>query len=295
LVPLPLTKALEIDFDGVRENIDFLTDSGVHGVIALGSMGEFFQVSSEEFRRVVDTVTDAASGKLACTIGCSYQNSAESVRRTRYAEDAGADGAMIMVPYYLPLTPEEAFEHYRIIDESVEEIQIMVYNFPPASRVNITPELWERLVTLNSIKAVKESNSDIFHVTRLLSRFKSRISVLAGSEAWLLPESLLGARGVTSIFGVGLPELVLEFYNACGGHDFDKAITMHNSFVEASWFINPYNEVAWLKALAELCGRKAGPPMPPYSALGEVERDLLRRWLERTKVERVMSLPKRVE
>jgi len=278
LVPLPTKPDYSIDFAGIKENIRYLADAGVHGVIALGSTGEFFQLSAVEFDKVVDATVKAAAGDLACTIGCSYQNLAECVRRMKYAEKAGADGAMIMVPYYLPVTQEAALDFYRRVDEQADGIQVMVYNFPPASRINIAPETWEELLKLPSIKAVKESNSDIFHVSRVLSRVRSRVNVLAGSEAWMLPETPLGAVGVTSIFGTGLPELVLEFYEACRRGDYKKAVPMHTAFAEASWFITPFNEVAWVKGLAEICGRKAGPPRPPYAKLGPEETKFLKKW-----------------
>ena len=264
---------------GMRDNIRHLIKAGVQGIIALGSTGEFFQLSDSEFNEVVDNVVDAVDGKIACTIGCSFQNLPESIRRTEYAESAGADAAMVMVPYYLPVSQEAALKFYQNLDRAVKDILIMAYNFPPASRINLAPELWEELLKLPSIRAIKESNSDIFHVSRVLNRISSKVTVLAGSEAWLLPESQLGAKGVTSIFGTGLPELVLEHYRACKGGDMKRAVPLHMAFAEASWFITPYNEVAWVKGLAGICGRPAGPPRPPYEPLSSVHQRFLRRWV----------------
>ncbi len=283
MVPLPMKKDYSLDLEGMRDNINFLIEAGAHGIITLGSMGEFFQLSPSEFDGLVDVVADATHGKITCTVGTSYQNLTECVRRTKYAENAGIDGAMIMVPYYLPLTQDEAFEYYRLVDEQVDDIQVVVYNFTPASRINVTPELWRKLVALESVTAVKESNAEIFHVSRVLESFGSRINVLAGSDAWLLPESILGAKGVTSIFASAFPSFVLEFYEACRKRDFEKAVPMHNAFVNATWPINPYNEVAWLKAINELAGRKAGPPRPPYFPLGGEELANLSRWVQDTR------------
>jgi 4-hydroxy-tetrahydrodipicolinate synthase len=279
LIPLVTKRDNSIDFIGMRDNIQHLIEAGVHGVIALGSTGEFFQLSSSEFDQVVDQVVEAVDGKIACTIGCSYQNLPEAVRRTKHAEDAGADAAMLMVPYYLPVSQEEALKFYQELDRAVKDMQIMAYNFPPASRINLPPELWEELLKLPSIRAVKESNSDIFHVSRVLSRIASKVNVLAGSEAWLLPEFPLGAKGVTSIFGTGLPEMVLEHYRACKAGDLKKAVPLHNAFAEASWFITPFNEVAWVKGLASICGRPAGPPRPPYEPLSSDHTKFLKEWV----------------
>lgn len=260
--------------------IESLSESkSVDGVVALGSMGEFYAVNRTEFERIAKTIISAASGRLTTVIGCSFQNLGECLYRTKYAEDTGFDGAMIMPPYYLNVNSEEALKHYQAVDRTSRKIQIMAYNFPPASKFNINPEFWKKLVTLDSVKAVKESNGDLFHITRVLSEFGDRVNVFAGSEAWLLPMSCLGAKGVVSIFGSSLPEYVRRFYDACFGKNISVSARMHKSFVEASWFIDLYNEVAWLKDLNEICGWKVGAPRPPYSRLSRKQHELLKAWV----------------
>lgn len=283
LLPLPTNTNQQIDFDLLRNNITYLSDSGVQGVIALGSMGEFYSVTSKEFDNVVDVVVDSTRDKIASVIGCSYQNFNECVRRTKYAENAGADGAMVMPSYYLDVNLNEAFNFYQVLDQSISDIQIMVYNFPPASKINITPELWDDLISLNSIKAVKESNGDLNHITRILTKHRNRVNVFAGSEMWTLPMSLLGSKGVVSIFGPGLPKFVVNFYKNCINKNLDDAIIMHRLFVEAGFFINTNNEVGWLKALAEICGQNSGHPRFPYSPLSNEEYELLSDWVSSLK------------
>ena len=159
----------------------------------------------------------------------------------------------------------------------------MVYNFPPASKINITPELWDDLISLNSIKAVKESNGDLNHITRILTKHRNRVNVFAGSEMWTLPMSLLGSKGVVSIFGPGLPKFVVNFYKNCINKNLDDAIIMHRLFVESGFFINTNNEVGWLKALAEICGQNSGHPRFPYSPLSNEEYELLSDWVSSLK------------
>jgi len=282
LIPLPMKKG-ELDMAGMRENIESLENTGVSGVIALGSMGEFFQISADEFDNVVDCVVDSTRGKMTSVIGTSYQNLNECLRRTKYADDAGADGAMVMPPYYLNVTPKEAILHYQALDREIKNIRIMAYNFPPASKINLSVEMWSELLKLDSITAVKESNSDMFHLTRVLGKIGSKVNVLAGSESWLLLASLLGANGVTSNIGIGFPELVAEYFDACKTRKLERAVQLHKLFVEATWFISSYNEAAWLKAFAELCGKKAGEPRLPYLPLDGENYKRLESWVSKVK------------
>ena len=139
--------------------------AGFDGYVAFGCMGEFYAPSDEEWKKFVDVATDATK-KIASVFGTTFQNTAECIRRTKYAEDAGADGVMIGPPYVVPATFEAALDHFRRVNDSVDEIQIMAYNNPGSFRFNMTPEFWDELMKLDRIKAVKESNGEVVHRTR---------------------------------------------------------------------------------------------------------------------------------
>ena len=279
LMPFVIRKNQELDLEGLTENIEFLSESDVHGFIAFGCMGEFYAPSPEEFNKVVDVAVDA-SGRLATVFGATFQNTKESIRRAKYAEDAGADGVMVAPPYVINPTLETALEHYRLINESIEEIQIMAYNYPPLARdLNMTPEFWDDLIKMDRIKALKESNGDTIHRSRVISKIADRINVFSGGEAWFFADSLLGAKGIVSLFGIAVPKAVLALHNACKHRDMDRAIELHRAFSELSSYITSYNEVAFLKATAEIGGRKAGPPRSPYPQLDAKIYEVLKEFL----------------
>jgi len=283
LMPFVIKNNQEIDFEGLKANLQFLNEAGVQGFIAFGCMGEFYAPSEEEFNKFVDVAVDSA-GKLASVFGATFQNTKESIRRAKYAEDAGADGVMIASPYVINPTLEVAYEHYRLINEAVDEIQIMAYNYPPLTRgLNMTPEFWDKLLTLDRIKAVKESNTDIIHRCRLLYKIADKINVFSGGEGWFFPDGILGAKGIVSLFGMAVPKQVLALYKACRDKDIDKAVKLHKKFVEAQNLITAENEVAFLKATTELGGNKAGPPRAPYPPLDKETYEKLKRLLEEIK------------
>ena len=294
LVPTVYKKNFELDTQGLRENIEFLAESGIHGIGTNGSVGEFYQTPFQEFKKIVDIGVEAA-GKSMYMAGCNWQNTHECIRRAKYAEDAGADTVMIVPPYYMgsPACPqEEIYEHYRAVHDETEEIQILVYNNPTLSKANVTPDLWDKLVKLERIVAVKESVTSVEQMSELIRRHGKRINVLGGYEAQLLPLMLMGGKGTIAIWGLARPKLVLEFYKACveaktSSNALEKAVRIHMSFTEEAWRVNTatareeFAWVAYFKGLNEVAGRKAGPPRLPYRSLPQEFRNETKKWLER--------------
>jgi 4-hydroxy-tetrahydrodipicolinate synthase len=273
-MPFVLTQNFELDLEGLKSNIKGYERAGFDGFVAFGCMGEFYAPTYDEWTKVVDTAV-ADVDKLACVFGTTFHNTDECIRRTKYAEDAGADGVMIGAPYLIPVTFEVALDHFRRVNDSVDEIQIMAYNNPSSFRFNMTSEFWDKLMELDRVKAVKESNGDVVHRTRVVSHISDRINVFPGGENWLLGDSLLGSKGIVSVVGPGAPEATRTFYDACMRRDLDKAIPFHVKFTELYREMTSQNEVAWFKACAELGGFKAGPPRPPYASLDpRIRRDL---------------------
>jgi 4-hydroxy-tetrahydrodipicolinate synthase len=268
LMPFVLKQNQELDLDGLRTNILEYENRGFDGYVAFGCMGEFYAPTFEEFKQVVDTAVDSSS-KLTCVFGTTYHNTKECIQRTKYAEDAGADGVMIGLPYLIPCTPKAAFEHFRQVNEAAENIQVMAYNNPFSFRFNMTADFWDKLLQLDRIKAVKESSFDVLHRIRVISHISNRINVFAGGEFWLLADSLLGANGIVSMAGPGVPKATLELYDACMKRDLERALPLHTRFANLFRNLTSENEVAWLKACAEYGGLRAGPPRAPYPVLDE--------------------------
>jgi 4-hydroxy-tetrahydrodipicolinate synthase len=266
LMPFVLSTKQELDLEGLKSNIASYEEAGFDGYVAFGCMGEFYAPSDEEFKKVVDIAVDATQ-KIACVFGTTFHNTAECIRRTKYVEDAGGDGVMIGLPYLIPCTSEAAYEHYRLVNEAANDVQIMAYNNPGSFRFNMTPDFWNKLMELDRIKAVKESNGEVVHRTRVVNHISKRINVFAGGENWALGDALVGGNSLVSVVGPGTPKGTLAFFDACMKRDLDRALPFHVKFAELFRNITADNEVGWLKACAELGGFKAGPPRAPYAPL----------------------------
>jgi len=278
-MPFVLKKDQELDLEGLRSNVRAYEEAGFDGFVAFGCMGEFYASNLEEFKKVVDAAVDA-SRRIACVFGTTFHNTRECVERTRYAQDAGADGVMTGVPYLIPCTPEAAYEHFRQMNDAADEVQIMAYNNPYSFRFNMTPEFWDRLMTLDRVTAVKESNGDVVHRTNVVGHISRRINVFSGGENWLLGDSLVGGNGLVSVVGPGAPRATLEFFRACMKKDLELAVPYHLRFTRLYDEQTAANEVAWEKACAEIGGFKAGPPRAPYAALDPAVRERLARGLK---------------
>jgi len=282
LVPFAVKEDQSADYDALAENVDFLARSGVQGTVMFGCMGEFYAPTEEEYKKCVEVAVQAAAGRIAVVVGTTWQNTHECVRRTQFCEKAGADGVMIAAPYVINPTREVVLEHYRTINRAIDEIQIMVYNYPPLARgFNITPEFWDDLLELEHIKALKESNGDVWHRTRVHAKIADVIHIFSGGEAWMFSDFLMGAEGVVSLFGIAVPQAVLALYQALLDRDIERALPLVREFTELSSYITLENEVAALKATAEIGGRKAGRPRSPYQPLQPEPRAIFEKYLAR--------------
>ena len=280
LMPFVLTKNQELDLEGLKSNVKAYEELGFDGFVSFGCMGEFYASSFEEFKKVVDAAVSTAN-KIACVFGATFHNTAECIQRAKYAQDAGADGVMIGVPYLIPCTQEAALEHFREVNENLDEIQIMAYNNPGSFKFNMDRDFWDRLMQLDRVKAVKESNGDATHRTMVISHISEKINVFSGGENWLLPDSLVGANSIVSVCGAGAPHAALSFFRACMKKDLKTAVPLHVAFSDLYDEQTAQNEVAWEKACAELGGFKAGPPRSPYSPLDADVRGRLDRRLQK--------------
>jgi 4-hydroxy-tetrahydrodipicolinate synthase len=279
LMPFVVHANGALDLKGLKQNIGIYEKAGVPGYIVFGCMGECYAPSFEEFCRVVDTAMEATKG-MAVVVGVTYHNTEECVRRALYAEKAGADGVMAGPPYLIPCSNEAAFAHYRRLNDAVGTLQILAYNNPSSFHFNIARDLWDKLMTLDKVTAVKESNGNTSHRANVIAHIAHRINVFSGSEHWFLADSLVGANSFVGIAGPGATAASLAYYEACMKRDLATAIPFYVKYNDLVTDITGENEVAWLKACAELGGLRAGPPRLPYQPLDVTIRRRLEKKLE---------------
>lgn len=280
LVPLSLDADEEVDLDGVRHSINLLAAAGVPGCIVFGSMGQMTNVTENEFNAVCDAAVEAAAAAdMAVVIGSTAAYQREAVRRARYAERAGADGSMLAAPYALPVTPEWAMNFFIEVAESLDgDMALMLYNYGPLNGVNITPRMWERLLEIDNIKSIKESNTALPHFDEVLLTIADRVNVFSGNDPAFFHASTLGAAGATGIFSWAGLKAGNRFIEECrnGNHDDPWVRDAFAALQHLSASIRRpdmpsmlSHEHGYLNAMSELGGARPGAPRKPYRSIPE--------------------------
>src|SRR3954447_20007921 len=183
----------EVDFDLFRRQIEWHIEQGTPVLSPVGTTGESPTLSHDEHERVIAFVVQRAAGRAKVLAGTGSNSTAEAVRLTKFAARAGADGCLVVAPYYNRPTQDGLYAHYARIAESVD-LPLVLYNVPSRTGRNVDPETVERLATLGPIVAVKEASGSLDQVSELLIR--TDLTILSGDDSLTLPMMAIGAEGV---------------------------------------------------------------------------------------------------
>ena len=266
-----------IDVPALRRFVDWQISEGVPGLIPLGSTGEFLSIGEEERSQVVETVVGQAAGRVPVLVGTADEWTDKAVRSSREAEQLGADGVMVVPPYYSSPTEDELFEHYRRIAEAIS-IPVMVYNNPNTANVDLSPRFLARLAQVDNIRYVKESSGDISRVREIDRLSGGRMTVFAGYHA--CDSIRLGAKGWVSVCGNIVPRLSADIYNlAVRSETMDEARELYHRLTPLLDAISGDLYVSATKAAMRLIGMSVGDPRAPRRPLPEADVDALRQVL----------------
>ena len=257
-----------VDVAALHDHIDFLVDSGVHGLIPAGSTGEAISLTPEEYRTVVrETITHTA-GRVPVLVGCSANATQQVVANCRFAEEAGADGFMITHPFYSLPDEAELYEHYRTIAAAVH-LPIMIYNNPFTTGVDSSPELLGRLSQFEHIQYVKESSLDCTRILRIRDASQDRLTVFSGTDNQILEHLIVGASGWVAGAANVIPQECVELYDL--GTDLSRvgeALALYRQlypYLTLCESTGKFVQIA--KAGLETIGRRGGLPRPPLLPL----------------------------
>lgn len=278
----PLDVDGRLDERALKGHIDGLIDAGVHGLIPAGSTGEVMTLDPDEYHRLIALTIQHVAGRVPVVAGCSANATHHVIANCRAAEDAGADGLMILHPFYSHPTADELFEHYAQIARTVS-LPIVIYNNPGTTGVDATPELFGRLAELGHVEYVKETSGDTARITRILECSGDRLAVFSGKDDQALDHFACGASGWISGSANVIPAQCVALYDlAVGRGDFAAARAV---FRELHPFFN-YTEnsghgVQAIKASMAIAGRPLGSPRAPLRPLSGASLDEVRPFVER--------------
>lgn len=269
----------EVDYDALKQLVAWHIEQGTPVLSPVGTTGESPALSHEEHERIIATVVEAAAGRARVMPGTGSNATSEAIRLTRFAERAGADGALLVAPYYNRPTQEGLYAHFARVAESAS-IPQMLYNIPSRTGRNVEPETIERLARLTPIVAIKEASGSLDQVSEILQR--TELTVVSGDDSLTLPMMSVGAAGVVSVAANLVPRDVMALVAAFAAGRTDEARQWHHRlFPLCRDLLGLAPNPIPVKAALETLGRVGGELRLPLLSLDEGSRTTLRRSLNR--------------
>jgi len=269
----------QIDETALRKLVDFQVEAGTETVSPVGTTGESPTLTHEEHERVIRIVCEQAAGRINVMAGTGSNSTAEAIRLTKFAKEAGATAALLVAPYYNKPTQEGFFQHYKAVAEAVD-IPIVLYNIPGRTAKNIEAETVARIAeACSNIVAVKESTGSMDQASQTLSL--SDLTVLSGDDSLTLPLLALGGSGVVSVVGNIVPQDVRAMIAAWNAGEISKSQELHHRLFPLCRDLLGIatNPIPIKEAMAEL-GRDTGEVRLPMTPLDASQREALRQTLK---------------
>jgi 4-hydroxy-tetrahydrodipicolinate synthase len=215
-----------VDERALHELVELQIAAGVDGLVPCGSTGEAATLSHAEHRRVIEVVVTAARGRVHVLAGTGSNSTTEAIALTRHAKEAGADGALLISPYYNKPTQDGVVAHYAAIARETS-FPLVVYNIPGRTASNLLPSTLARLAEIEQIVGVKESSGDLNQMAHLIASVPESFAVLSGDDWATLPLLAIGGRGVISTTSNVAPSEIVSLVRAFRAGDVARARDVH--------------------------------------------------------------------
>ncbi len=220
----PFTSSLAVDFEAYGRLVDFHLEQGTDGIVPCGCTGEAGTLTHEEQRECIRFVVERVAGKAPVVPGTGSNSTNEATSLTKFAQEVGADGALLITPYYNKPTPVGQIAHYTTVAKAAD-IPIVLYNVPGRTGTKMLPETIAELYQVDNIVAIKEAAGSVDQVSRI--RALCDITVLSGDDSLTLPMMAVGALGVISVAANVVPARTVALCAAFDRGDLDEARRIH--------------------------------------------------------------------
>lgn len=257
-----------VDEAALRELVEWQIQSGIDGLVPCGSTGESATLSHTEHERVIKITIEQTRKRVPVVAGTGSNSTAETIRLTASAREMGADGALLISPYYNKPTQDGIYKHYKMVAASVD-LPIFAYNIPGRTGSNVAPETFARLAEIKNIIGVKEASGSTEQTSDILRLTNGKFTVLSGDDALTVPLMAVGAKGVIATIGNAMPREIHELAAAGLAGDFERARQLHYKMLPLmrTLFIET-NPICIKQALAFMgkCCNELRMPLVPMTA-----------------------------
>ena len=265
----------QIDQPRLREHVEWMIASGIHGIVPAGPTGEFTTLTRSERESLVESVISIADGRVPVVPSTGAMSTAETIELSRHAQDSGAAAVMVVPPFYDPLHWHELIAHYSAIVSALD-IPVMYYNVPGATGLRLSAEQLGDLGEATGVRYIKDTGGDGSALTDLLLRQCDRVTAFNGWDTLTFLGLALGAKG--SVWGASniIPELSVALWDALAVRgDLAEGRRLWNLIWPICDALESANYVAMVKTGMDLIGRSAGPMRPPVLPVEPASRDRL--------------------
>ncbi|MFM9279371.1 4-hydroxy-tetrahydrodipicolinate synthase [Paenibacillus jiagnxiensis] len=265
-----------VDEQGLRVVVEHVLAGGVHGILSLGSNGEFYGLDREQQERAVRTTIEQVNGRVPVYMGIGAITTKECVTLARMGETLGAQALTILPPMFLTPTEEELYQHFRKIAEATP-LPVLLYNNPDRVGNNISANLIERLADIPNLVGMKDSSGDMTLTAEYIRRTRSKgFKVMAGRDVMILASLVYGAVGCVASTANIVPALVVEIYDKYINGDLQGALEAQFKLAPLRMAFNLASFPVVTKEAMNLIGVSVGASILPNTAASEVNRNKLK-------------------
>lgn len=276
----PFDEKGQFDEGTYRELIDFQIQNGTDVIVPCGTTGESATLDFDEHEYVIKVCLDQVNKRVPVIAGTGANNTAEAIHLSKNAKAMGADGLLLVCPYYNKPSQEGIFQHYKTLATEVALPQVL-YNVPGRTGVNMTAETTARLAEFDHIVAIKEASGDLTQVGEILAKAGDKIDVISGDDFLTFPMMCCGAKGVISVSANAIPDRVKDMVAAVQRGDFIAARKSHLELLEFHTAMFIESNPVPVKTTLELMGKMQSQVRLPLVAMREHTLEQLKAVLEK--------------
>ena len=265
----------EFDEETYRAFIEWQISESIHGLAPCGTTGESATLTHGEHERVIEVCIDQAAGRVPVLAGAGSNNTSEAIALTKFAQKAGADGALLITPYYNKPTQQGLYDHYAAIAKAVD-FPLVPYNVPSRTGCNLSPQVLCRLAReFPHVCGVKEATGDMAQASRVIEGAPERFTALSGDDFTALAMLALGGKGVVSVTANVAPAKVVAMCNAADSGDWDSARRAHYDLFPLSEALFIESNPIPVKTALSLMGKMSSEMRLPLCQLAPADREKL--------------------
>ncbi len=264
-----------LDLDSLAGLVEWQIEQGIDGLVPCGSTGESATLTPAEHVEVIRHVVDVCAERVPILAGTGSNNTREAIELTREARAAGADGALLISPYYNKPTQDGIFHHYRTIAEETG-LPLVIYNVPSRTASRIEPDTTARLSRVDGIAGMKEAGGDLAKAAEAIARSEPDFDVVSGDDALTLPLLAIGARGVISTAANVAPRQIAEITRAFQARETERARALHYELLTLMQTLFVETNPIPVKTAVHMIGRIPDPALRlPLTPMQKANRDRL--------------------